>query len=38
VPVTVLALFLCGIFVPLINAPMMAIMTTRRPSRCAHVR
>jgi Arabinose efflux permease len=34
-PVTVLALFLCGIFVPLINAPMMAIMTTRPPSRCA---
>jgi predicted MFS family arabinose efflux permease len=30
-PVTVLALFLCGIFVPLINAPMMAIMTTRPP-------
>jgi predicted MFS family arabinose efflux permease len=30
-PITMLALFLCGLFVPLINAPMMAIMTTRPP-------
>ncbi len=30
-PVTMLALFISGLFVPLINAPMMGIITTRPP-------
>ena len=31
-PVVCAAIFLCGVFVPLINAPMMGILTTRPPA------